>query len=161
MKRWIFILITAAAAGLAIPSVTLAQHAHGHGAAAGGGAMKMDTREVLVEGVQVVFQIMTNAEHKKMLSDMKSNEEPEKGTTHNVAVVLTDEKTKKEIMDAQVKMKLLDPKGGEQVKSLRASEAMKSFDNYFNLPDKGQYQLLVAFKVGDQTRNAGVYYDRK
>ena len=38
---------------------------------------------------------------------------------------------------------------------------MKSCDNYFNLADKGQYQLLVAFKVGDQARNAGVYYDRK
>jgi hypothetical protein len=38
---------------------------------------------------------------------------------------------------------------------------MKSFENYFNPPDTGQYQLLVAFKVGDQARNAGVYYDRK
>jgi hypothetical protein len=161
MKKWIFVLITAAAAGLAIPSVALAQHAHGQGAAAGGGDMKMETREVLVEGVKVVFQIMTNAEHQKMLTDMKSKEEPEKGTTHNVAVVLTDEKTKKEIMDAQVKMKLIDPKGGEQVKSLRVSEAMKSYDNYFNLADKGKYQLLVVFKVGDQARNAGVYYDRK
>ncbi|HSO61529.1 MAG TPA: hypothetical protein VLR50_10890 [Desulfobacterales bacterium] len=160
MKKWIFVLITAAAAGLAIPSVTLAQHAHGQGAASGGG-MKMDTREVLVEGVKVVFQIMTNAEHQKMLTDMKSKEEPEKGTTHNIAVVLTDEKTKKEIMDAQVKMKLIDPKGADQVKSLRVSEAMKSYDNYFKLADKGQYQLLVAFKVGEQTRNAGVYYDRK
>jgi len=160
MKKWILVLITAAAAGLAIPSMTLAQHAHGHGAAAGGG-MKMDTREVLVEGVKVVFQIMTNAEHQKMLTDMKSKEEPEKGTTHNIAVVLTDDKTKKEIMDAQVKMKLIDPKGADQVKSLRVSEAMKSYDNYFNLADKGQYQLLVAFKVGEQTRNAGVYYDRK
>jgi len=160
MKKWILVLVTAAAAGLAIPSMTMAQHAHGHGAASGGG-MKMDTREVLVEGVKVVFQIMTNAEHQKMLTDMKSKEEPEKGTTHNVTVVLTDEKTKKEIMDAQVKMKLIDPKGADQVKSLRASEAMKSYDNYFNLADKGQYQLLVAFKVGEQTRNAGVYYDRK
>jgi hypothetical protein len=160
MKKWILVLITAAAASLAIPSMTLAQHAHGQGAAAGGG-MKMDTREVLVEGVKVVFQIMTNAEHQKMLTDMKSKEEPEKGTTHNVTVVLTDEKTKKEIMDAQVKMKLIDPKGADQVKSLRVSEAMKSYDNYFNLADKGQYQLLVAFKVGEQTRNAGVYYDRK
>lgn len=160
MKKWILVLIMAAAASLAIPSMTLAQHAHGQGAAAGGG-MKMDTREVLVEGVKVVFQIMTNAEHQKMLTDMKSKEEPEKGTTHNVTVVLTDEKTKKEIMDAQVKMKLIDPKGADQVKSLRVSEAMKSYDNYFNLADKGQYQLLVAFKVGEQTRNAGVYYDRK
>ena len=159
MKRVVTAAITVALLFIAAP-LALAQHGHSHG---GGKAetMKMDTREVLVEGVKVVFQIMTNAEHKKMLTDMKSKEEPEKGTTHNIAVVLTDEKTKKEIMDAQVKMKLLDPKGGEQVKSLRASEAMKSFDNYFNLPDKGQYQLLVAFKIGDQTRSAGVYYDRK
>ena len=159
MKR-LFAAVIAAVLVLIAAPYALAQHGHSHGGSKTE-AMKMDTREVLVEGVKVVFQIMTNAEHKKMLTDMKSKEEPEKGTTHNVAVVLTDEKTKKEIMDAQVKMKLLDPKGGEQVKSMRASEAMKSFDNYFNLPDKGQYQLLVAFKVGDQTRNAGVYYDRK
>ena len=41
------------------------------------------------------------------------------------------------------------------------SKANKSFDNYFNLPDKGQYQLLAAFKVEDQTRKSGVYYERK
>ena len=58
-------------------------------------------------------------------------------------------------------MKLIDPKGQEQVKSLRFSKDMKSYDNYFNLADKGQYQTIVAFKAGGKTMNAGVYYDLK
>ena len=38
-----------------LSSVSFAQHGHGST------SMKMETREVLVEGVKVVFQIITNA----------------------------------------------------------------------------------------------------
>ena len=41
--------------------------------------MKMDTKEVLVEGVKVTFQIMANEEHQKMLKDMKMKEDIEPG----------------------------------------------------------------------------------
>ena len=50
-------------------SVSLAQHSHG--GMSMGTPMKMDTKEVLVEGVKVTFQIMANDEHQKMLKDMK------------------------------------------------------------------------------------------
>ena len=146
------------------PGLAAAQHQHGSpGGHAGHGApgMQMDQREVLVEGVRVIFQVMTNAEHKKMLVAMKSKEDPEAGSTHNIAVVLQTDATRKEILDAEVRMKLIDPKGQEQVKPLRFSKDMKSYDNYFNLADKGQYQIIVAFKTGGKTMNAGVYYDLK
>lgn len=138
-------------------SLSTAQHEHGHGAT----PMKMETREVLVEGVKVVFQIMDNKEHKKMLKDMKMKDDIERGTTHNMTVTLMDEKTQKEIPNAQINMKVIDPKGKDQMKTMKYEEMMKSYDAYFSLPEKGKYQVMVLFKVGEQKRTAGIYYEIK
>ncbi len=140
-------------------SLSLAQHG-GHGGM-GSSPMKMETKEVLVEGVKVTFQIMANEEHKKMLKDMKMKEDVEPGSTHNVTVTLKDEKTKKEITDAQVTLKVIDPKGKDQVKDMKYEGAMKSFDAYFALPDKGKYQVIVLVKRGDHKMPAGIFYELK
>jgi hypothetical protein len=140
-------------------SFALAQHSHG--GMSMGTPMKMDTKEVLVEGVKVVFQIMANGEHRKMLKDMKMKEDIESGTTHNITVTLKDEKTQGEIPNALVNMKVVDPKGKDQVKALKYEGMMKSYDAYFNLPEKGKYQVMVLFKIGDQKRTAGMYYEVK
>jgi hypothetical protein len=140
-------------------SFSFAQHSHG--GMSMGTSMKMDTREVLVEGVKVVFQIMANDEHKKMLKDMKMKEDVEAGTTHNITVTLKDEKTQKEITDAQINMKVVDPKGKDQIKALKYEDMMKSYDTYFNLPEKGKYQVITLFKIGDKKRTAGIYYELK
>jgi len=126
-----------------------------------GESMKMDTRDVLVEGVKVTFQIMGNEEHKKMLNDMKMKEDIEAGTTHNITVTLKDEKTQKEITDAQINMKVVGPKGKDQIKALKFEEMMKSYDAFFNLPEKGKYQVMVLFKIGEKKRTAGTYYEIK
>jgi hypothetical protein len=123
--------------------------------------MKMETREVLVEGVKVIFQIMSNAEHKKMLKDMKMKEDIEPGTTHNITVTLKDEKTQKEVTDAEIQMKVVDPKGKDQIKALKYEGEMKSYDAYFNLPAKGKYQVLVLFKTGEKKGTAGIYHEIK
>jgi len=123
--------------------------------------MKMDTREVLVEGVKVTFQIMANVEHRKMLKDMKMKDDIESGTTHNVTLVLTDQATQKEITDAAVSMKVVDPAGKDQIKSLKYESSMKSYDAYFNMTGKGKYELLVLVKTGDQKRTAGINYELK
>jgi hypothetical protein len=96
-----------------------------------------------------------------MLKDMKMEENPEAGTTHNFTVTLKDEKTQKEIADAQVTMKVVDPKGKDQIKELKYEGMMKSYDAYFNLPDKGKYQVIVLVKKGDQKIPAGIYYEIK
>jgi len=140
-------------------SVSLAQHSHG--GMSTGGSMKMDTKEVLVEGVKVSFQIMANVDHKKMLKDMKMKEDIEPGTTHNITVILKDDKTQKEITDAQINMKVVDQKGKDQIKTLKYEGEMKSYDAYFNLKEKGKYQVMVLFKVGEQKRTAGIYYEVK
>ena len=126
-----------------------------------GTPMKMDTKEVLVEGVKVVFQMMANEEHQKMLKDMKMKEDIDPGTTHNITVTLKDEKTQKEINNAQINMKVIDPKGKDQVKALKYEDMMKSYDAYFNLPEKGKYQVMILFRIGDQKKTAGIYYDLK
>jgi len=140
-------------------SISLAQHSHG--GMTTGTSMKMDTKEVLVEGVKVSFQIMANVDHKKMLKDMKMKEDIEPGTTHNITVTLKDEKAQKEITNAQINMKVVDPKGKDQIKTLKYEGEMKSYDAYFNLPEKGKYQVMVLFKVGEQKRTAGIYYEIK
>jgi hypothetical protein len=159
MKKYKWLALSIAVVGMLVPAMSSAQHTHGHGS--GGGSMKMDTREVLVEGVKVTFQIMANAEHRKMLKDMKMKDDIEAGTTHNITVVLTDQSTQKEITDAAVSMKVVDPKGKDQIKNLKYESSMKSYDGYFNLPEKGKYELLVLIKAGDQKKTAGINYELK
>jgi hypothetical protein len=158
MKKLTLALLTVVVALILLPSISLAQHQHG---AAMGEAMKMDTKEVLVEGVKVIFQIMTNEEHKKMLADMKMKEEPEAGTTHNIAVTLMDDKSHKEMTNAEVSMKVIDPAEKSQIKTLKADTMMKYYNAYFNLSQKGKYQVLIVFRIGDKKSTAGIYYEVK
>ena len=81
--------------------------------------------------------------------------------THNITVTLKDEKTQKEITDAQINMKVVDPKGKDQIKPMKYEESMKSYDAYFDLKEKGKYQVLILFKVGEQKRTAGIYHEIK
>ncbi len=159
MRKWVWISVLSVFSLFAFSPFCLAQHSHG--GMSMGTPMKMDTKEVLVEGVKVTFQIMTNDEHKKMLKDMKMKEEIEPGTTNNIAVTLKDEKTQKEIADAKVTMKVVDPKGKDQVKPLKYEDMMKSYDAYFNLPEKGKYQIMILAKVGEKKTTAGIYYELK
>ena len=157
MKRYKYLAFGLVVVVLLSPLLSSAQHSQGHGS--GGSSMKMDTREVLVENLKVTFQIMTNSEHRKMLMDMKMKDTVETGTTHNVTVVLTDQATQTPITDATVSMKVVDPKGRDQIKSLKYESSMKSFDAYFSMPEKGRYEFLVLVKTGDVKKKAGVYYE--
>ncbi len=141
-----------------LSGVSLAQHSHG-GMSMGGS--KMETKDVLVEGTKVSFMVMANGDHKKMLADMKMKEEIEPGTTHNITVTLKDEKSQKEITDAQISLKVVDPKGKDQIKPLKYEGDMKSYDAYFNLPEKGKYQVMILAKSGDKKITAGIYYEIK
>ncbi|UCF92992.1 MAG: hypothetical protein JSW39_02215 [Desulfobacterales bacterium] len=158
MKKPIVSLAAVAALLLTIPVCVRAQHSHSQGMAADSG-MQMDTRTVLVEDVQVSFTIMANEEHRKMLKEMQMKDDVEPGTTHNITVVLKDQNTQKEIIDAAVSMKVIDPKGKDEIKTLKYEAMMKSYDAYFSMPENGQYQILVLFRYGDQKKTAGIYYE--
>jgi hypothetical protein len=159
MKKLLSILGILIAGVFFLSTVSLAQHSHG--GMSMGTPMKMDTKEVLVEGVKVTFQIMANDEHQKMLKDMKMNEVIERGTTHNITVMLKDEKSQKEMTNAQITMKVIDPKGKDQIKPLKYEGEMKSYDAYFNLPEKGKYQIMTLAKGGEKKTTAAMYYDVK
>jgi hypothetical protein len=160
MKKVISIIGLSVLSFFMFVSAPLAQQ-HSHGGMSMGSSMKMDTKEVLVEGVKVTFQIMANQEHQKMLKDMKMKETVEAGTTHNITVTLKDEKTQKEMTNAQISMKVVDPKGKDQIKPLKYEGEMKSYDAYFNLPEKGKYQIMILAKVGEKKTTAGIYYEIK
>jgi len=146
--------------GLIMVFAPLAGAQHGHGGGEKDKARKMDTKEVLVEGMKITFMVMANEEHKKMLKDMKMKEVVEASTTHNVTVALKDQHGK-EVTDAQINMKVVDPKGKDQIKPLKYEDTMKSYDAFFNLAEKGKYQILVLVKTGDQKKTAGIYYEVK
>jgi len=137
---------------------------HGHGGGAKDEPMKMDTKEVLVDGMKIGFTVMTNDEHKKMLKDMnkdmKMKQDIEAGTTHMVNVSLKDQHGK-DVTDAQINMKVVDPQGKDQIKPMKYDDTMKSYDAFFNLKEKGKFQILVLVKTGDQKRTAGIYYELK
>jgi len=158
MKKLVSIFAMLVLSLFVLSSVSFAQHGHG---AMKDESMKMETKDVLVEGIKVSFMVMTNESHKKMLQDMKMKEDIEPGTTHNITVTLKDEKSQKEVTNAQVNMKVVDPKGKDQVKALKYEGEMKSYDAYFNLPEKGKYQIMVLFKIGDQKRTAGINHEIK
>ncbi|MGB9698226.1 MAG: hypothetical protein ACPL5I_02470 [Thermodesulfobacteriota bacterium] len=134
---------------------------HGHGGGSKEESSKMETKEVLVEGMKIAFMIMTNEEHQKMLKEMKIKETIEPGTTHIISVTMKDEKTDKEITEAKVSMKVTDPKNKDQIKTLKYMEKLKSYDGYFNLSEKGKYQILVLVRMGNQKRTAGISYEIK
>jgi len=158
MKKLLSVLGILVVGVFFLSSVSLAQHGHG---GMSGGSMKMETKDVVVEGVKVSFMVMANENHKKMLADMKMKEDIEPGTTHNITVTLKDEKTQKEMTDAQISMKVVDPKGKDQIKTLKYEGEMKSYDAYFNLPEKGKYQIMILAKVGEKKTTAGIYYEVK
>jgi hypothetical protein len=162
MMKMVCILGTMVYCSFLLSSFSLAQHSHGgHGEGTPGETMKMDTREVLVEEMKITFMIMANEEHRKMLRDMNMKEDIEKGTTHNITLSLKDAKTDKEITDARISIKVIDPMGKAKTKTLKYEEMMKSYDSYFDLSEKGRYQIIVLVKRGNKKTQAGIYYDIK
>jgi len=159
MKKLFFVVGALVLSVVFLPSFSTAQH--GHGVATKGEPMKMDTREILVEGMKITFTVMANEDHKKMLEEMKMKEDIAPGTTHIIAVTLKDGKTEKEITDAKINMKVVDPKGKDQIKALKYVDMMKSYDAYFTLSEKGKYQIIVLVKAGDRKSTAGIYYEIK
>jgi len=159
MKRVIWVAGVSVLCFFTFVSASLAQHSHG--GMSMGGSMKMETKDVIVEGTKVSFMVMANENHKKMLADMKMKEDIEPGSTHNITVILKDDKTQKEITDAQINMKVVDPNGKDQIKPLKYEGEMKSYDAYFNLPEKGKYQVMILAKTGEKKITAGIYYELK
>jgi hypothetical protein len=146
-----------------------AQHQHGRPPApASGGEKKTESavgaqtslsRTFLLEGnIKAAFSIMAMADHKKMLQDMKMKVEVDPQTTHNIAVTLTDTGSNLPLTDVVVKMKIIAPKGTEQIKLLDFTQAMNQYAGDFILSEKERYQILILFKSGGKKHPAGFFY---
>jgi hypothetical protein len=156
------------------PFSAIAQHQHGGMSMPGMPGMEGEkkgentignetstSRAFLLDGVKASFSIMAMAEHKKMLKDMKMKVEVDPQATHNIAVTLADTRSNLPIGDAAVKMKVISPKGKDQVKLLDFTMAMNQYSGDFTLSQKGKYQILILFKAGGKKQAAGYYYEMK
>lgn len=159
MKKILAVLFIAVFGLSVFPSPSLAEHGHMGAGAHQQPAMKMDSTDIFVDGLQVTFMIMKNEMHKGMLAKMKMKDDLEAGTTHDVMVVIRDEKTGRELTDTRVTLKVIGPDENEQVKAANYKEMMRSYDAYFNLTDKGKYQVLALFELGGQKRSIGISYE--
>jgi hypothetical protein len=166
--KYPFLILACLAIVFSCPGPAAAQHQHGAPSPPAPGAEKKTepstgqetspSRTFLLDGVKASFSIMTMAEHKKMLQEMKMKAEIDPQATHNIAVTLTDTRSNLPIGDAVVKMKVIDPKGKDQVKLLDFTMAMNQYSGDFTLSPKGKYQILILFKVGGKKQAAGFYY---
>jgi hypothetical protein len=169
MNRWLSVGALFAAAFLYIPSAT-AQHQHGGMSGMPGmesakksestlGQETSPNRAFLLPGgIKASFSIMAMGEHKKMLQDMKMKIEVDPQATHNIAVTLSDTRTNLPLTEAAVKMKVIDPKGKDQIKLLDFIAGMNQYAGDFTLAGKGRYQVLILFKTGGKKEAAGFYY---
>jgi hypothetical protein len=156
------------------PIPSAAQHQHGGQSMPGmpgmEGEKKMEpslskedssNRTFLLEGIKASFSIMAMADHKKMLQSMKMKMAVDPQATHNIAVTLTDTRSNQPVSDAAVKMKVIDPKGKDQMKMLDFIMGMNQYAGDFTLAEKGKYQILILFKTGGKKQAAGFYYSLK
>jgi len=170
--KFLFTITGLLLAILLLPYLAVAQHQHGGMPGMPGveGEKKGEVtigneastgRTFLLDGVKASFSIMNMVEHKKMLKDMKMKVEVDPQATHNIAVTLTDTRSNLPIPDAVVKMKVIDPKGKEQIKLLDFIVGMNQYAGDFTLSEKGRYQVLILFKAGGKKQAAGFYYALK
>ncbi len=167
------VTITAALMMVFWTSPVLAQHQHGGMSGMPGmpgmeegakpeskiGNEASPNRTFLLEGgIKAAFSIMAMADHKKMLKDMNMKAEGDPQATHNIGVTLTDTRTNMPITDAVAKMKVIDPKGKDQIKLLDFMKGMNQYGGDFTLAEKGRYQVLILFKWADKKYPAGFYY---
>ena len=165
MKIWVaFVLV---ALFFAVPG--RAQHQHGSPQTlAGGGGQKEESRTgdeasanrvfILNGRLKAQFAITPMAEHQKMLRAMKMKVEPDPRATHNIAVTLISVSTNLPFNEAVVKMKVISPKGQEEVKLLDQIPAMNQYSGDFPLAEKGRYQILILFKAEGKKQAGGFYF---
>jgi len=120
------------------------------------------TKEVTVDGINVHFWVETMMEHHRMMEKMGVPMEGMKmdaHSTHEISVSLIDEETKKPITDAKINLKIIRPDGSNQIKMAMWMEGMDHYGADLKMSQKGKYQILTLFKVGEKKYKTGLYYD--
>ncbi len=157
MKKVLLAALVPLFVSFSLTSLSFAEH--GHMAAEKQPAMKMASTDVVADGLVVTFMVMPNSSHKNMLKNMKMEDDIEPGSTHNIMVLLKDEKTGEEFAGARVSLKVVDSDDGEQMKTASYKKMMRTYDAYFNLAKKGKYMITVLLDTGNQKRSIGLSYE--
>ena len=124
--------------------------------------MNTPTKEVTVDGIKVLFWVETMMEHHRMMKKMGVPMEGmmmDADSTHEIAVSLIEEATQKSITDAAINLKIIRPDGSHQTKMAMWMKGMDHYGNDFKMDQKGKYQILTLFKVGEKKHKTGFYYD--
>ncbi len=140
-----------------LASLSLAEH--GQMAAEKQPAMKMASTDVVADGLVVTFMVMPNSNHKNMLKNMKMEDDIEPRSTHNIMVLIKDEKTGEEFAGARVSLKVVDSDDGEQIKTGSYKKMMRTYDAYFKLAKTGKYMITALLDTGAQKRSIGISYE--
>lgn len=122
---------------------------------------QMDTLEAKIDGFDVSFDFMTHNDYQKMMKMMKMEfMKPATDNTHHIAVSI--KKDAINVEDAAVNMKVISPDGKEETHMLTYNpDMMAQYVGHFNMREKGKYQVIILFKVGEDTHQGGVYYEIK
>ena len=132
-----------------------------HGEMAHEQVMKPPTKEVTVDGIKVNFWVETIMEHHQMMEKMGVPMEGMKmdaDSTHEISVSLIAEEKKALIKDAKINLKIIRPDGSNQIKMAMWMEGMDHYGADFKMDQKGKYQILTLFKVGEKKYKAGFYH---
>jgi hypothetical protein len=124
--------------------------------------MNPPTKEVIVDGIKVIFWVETMMEHHQMMEKMGVPMEGMKmdaDSTHEISVSLIDEESKKSITDAKINLKIIRPDGSDQIKRAMWMVGMNHYGADFKMDQKGKYQILTLFKVGEKKYKTGFYYN--
>lgn len=130
---------------------------HNHGAMhEGHGSQMAQAGKVaypqVVDGVKVTFRVMD------MKQQMKGMEMPGgMKETHHLMSMVEDVKTGKAITGGVVRVKVAGPDKSDQTKDLMGMKG--NFGNDFDLSKKGNYGIMVKFKLADnKVRNVKFWY---
>jgi hypothetical protein len=159
MKKMLSAVLVSLFVLFSVASPALAQHGRMAAEKQPEMKMKMASTDVVADGLVVTFMVMPNSTHKGMLKNMKMEDDIEPGSTHNIMVLLKDEKTGEEFSGARVSLKVVDADDEEQIKAGSYKKMMRTYDAYFKLAKTGKYMITVLLDTGAQKRSVGISYE--
>ena len=159
MKKILSALLVSLFMLFSLASPSLAQHGHMGAEKQPEMKMKMASTDVVADGLVVTFMVMPNSTHKGMLKNMKMEDDIEPGSSHNIMVLIKDEKSGGEFPGARVSLKVADADDEEQIKTGSYKKMMRTYDAYFTLTKTGKYTITVLLDTGVQKRSIGISYE--
>jgi len=119
----------------------------------------MKMQSIDVDGYKLSFHIMDNKAFRKYMDDMgHTTHKMREGMSHYVMVDIADKDGAK-IKRSKVKLKIITP-GGKEAEKV-AFPMMGSFGSEFDMTEKGEYQIMTLFKIGEGKHKGGFRQEMK